>query len=217
MLTTSCHFFGESRCEVDAKLDSDLIKRADALSYPLSFDHYDKENGSREFICGVESYREYIQHLPSVSAVSIEKAEEITKRIYNETLAKVSKECKECKERLRSVSAERVACYTCEHWNSETKGCKRNPSVEEWTETDYCSYHSTNGVTSSTLEVPKKHPSAERVGEWIGEADGYADGELVYDMWYCSNCDYQIDDDREPTFNYCPNCGARMCKGGDTE
>ena len=56
--------------------------------------------------------------------------------------------------------------------------------------------------------------SAERVGEWIGEADGYADGELVYDMWYCSNCDYQIDDDREPTFNYCPNCGAKM-KGGN--
>ena len=49
---------------------SDLISRADALAYPLSFDHYDKENGSREFISGVESYREYIQHLPSVSANS---------------------------------------------------------------------------------------------------------------------------------------------------
>ena len=48
--------------------DSDLISRADAVAYPLGFDHYDKENGSREFICGVESYREYIQHLPSVSA-----------------------------------------------------------------------------------------------------------------------------------------------------
>ena len=46
----------------------DLISRADAVAYPLGFDHYDKENGSREFICGVESYREYIQHLPSVSA-----------------------------------------------------------------------------------------------------------------------------------------------------
>ena len=47
---------------------TDLISRADAVAYPLGFDHYDKENGSREFICGVESYREYIQHLPSVSA-----------------------------------------------------------------------------------------------------------------------------------------------------
>lgn len=60
-----------------------------------------------------------------------------------------------------SVLAERDTCYTCEYWNSETKGCKRNPSVEEWTETDYCSYHSTSGVTSSTLQAPKKYPSAD--------------------------------------------------------
>ena len=54
-------------------------------------------------------------------------------------------------------------------------------------------------------------PSADRPqGEWIGEADGYADGEFVYDTWYCSNCDYVVDDDEPPTWNYCPNCGARM-------
>lgn len=45
-------------------------------------------------------------------------------------------------------------------------------------------------------------------GEWIGEADGYADGELVYDTWYCSNCGYVVDDDEPPTWNYCPNCGS---------
>lgn len=33
-----------------------------------------------------------------------------------------------------------VRCKDCKHWNSETKGCKRNPSVEEWCDTDYCSY-----------------------------------------------------------------------------
>ena len=44
---------------------TDLIRRADAMAYPLSWAHYDKENGSREFICGVESYREYIENLPS--------------------------------------------------------------------------------------------------------------------------------------------------------
>ena len=60
-------------------------------------------------------------------------------------------------------------------------------------------------------------PSADRTrGEWIGEADGYADGEPVYDTWYCSNCDYVVDDDEPPTWNYCPNCGARM-KGADDE
>lgn len=52
-------------------------------------------------------------------------------------------------------------------------------------------------------------PSADRPqGEWAGEADGYADGELVYDTWYCSNCGYVVDDEEPPTWNYCPNCGC---------
>ena len=61
------------------------------------------------------------------------------------------------------------------------------------------------GTLESEVKTdPVKH------GRWIGEADGYADGELVYDMWYCSACDYLIEDDEEPTFHYCPNCGAKM-------
>ncbi len=43
----------------------DNISRKAALAYPLSWDHYDKEHGNRHFICGVESYREYIASLPS--------------------------------------------------------------------------------------------------------------------------------------------------------
>jgi len=31
-------------------------------------------------------------------------------------------------------------CGGCVHWNSETNGCKRNPSVEGWKEDDFCSY-----------------------------------------------------------------------------
>lgn len=33
-----------------------------------------------------------------------------------------------------------LTCGKCTHWNSETKGCKRNPSVEKWKENDSCSY-----------------------------------------------------------------------------
>lgn len=44
----------------------DNISRQAALAYPLSWEHYDKEHGDWKFICGVESYREYIEHLPSV-------------------------------------------------------------------------------------------------------------------------------------------------------
>lgn len=50
-------------------------------------------------------------------------------------------------------------------------------------------------------------------GRWVGEGDGYADGELVYDVWYCSECNHCIDDgtdDPEMLPNYCPNCGAKM-------
>lgn len=52
-----------------------------------------------------------------------------------------------------------------------------------------------------------------RHGQWDGEGDGYADGELVIDVWYCSCCGHCIDDGTDdPTIlpNYCPNCGARM-------
>ena len=36
--------------------------------------------------------------------------------------------------------AEVVRCKGCRWWNSETNGCKRNPSVEAWHEDDFCSY-----------------------------------------------------------------------------
>ena len=55
-------------------------------------------------------------------------------------------------------------------------------------------------------------------GVWVGEADGYADGELVYDVWYCSDCNYCIDDgtdDPDLLPNYCPNCGAKMKGAGE--
>lgn len=78
---------------------SDLISRADVKKLATKFfGHW-------------VIFENRIDNLPSVPAVSLEKAEEITKRIYNETLEKVSKECKECKERLRSVSAERVGVW----------------------------------------------------------------------------------------------------------
>ena len=39
--------------------------------------------------------------------------------------------------------------------------------------------------------------------------DGYADGELVYDMWDCPGCDtsYEIEGYE---YKYCPNCGQAI-------
>lgn len=47
--------------------------------------------------------------------------------------------------------------------------------------------------------------------EWYGEADGYADGELVYDMWSCPVCGKRFEEwEEKPDWNFCPNCGADM-------
>lgn len=57
----------------------------------------------------------------------------------------------------------------------------------------------------SVEAVPVKH------GHYVGEGDGYANGELVYDVWKCSECGCVFEDEYEkPTYNYCPSCGADM-------
>lgn len=56
--------------------------------------------------------------------------------------------------------------------------------------------------TADVVEV--KH------GYFIGtEFDGYADGYPVFYEWKCSECGC-IFEDEEPTYNYCPQCGAKM-------
>ena len=54
-------------------------------------------------------------------------------------------------------------------------------------------------------------PIQPKAGNWLGlEADGYADGYPVYDLWECSECgeEWKGEDDTLP--KYCPNCGAKM-------
>ena len=65
------------------------------------------------------------------------------------------------------------------------------------------------------LDAPAADVAPVRHGRWDGEGDGYADGEIVIDVWYCSECGYCIDDGTDdPNIlpNYCPNCGALMDK-----
>ena len=61
---------------------------------------------------------------------------------------------------------------------------------------------------------PVSREEVEKVwrGEWMGSADGYADGELVYDTWECSHCGYVIDEEDDPDMlpQFCPKCYAAM-------
>ena len=61
---------------------------------------------------------------------------------------------------------------------------------------------------------PVSREQVEKVwrGEWMGSADGYADGELVYDIWECSHCGYVIDEEDDPDMlpQFCPKCYAAM-------
>jgi len=47
--------------------------------------------------------------------------------------------------------------------------------------------------------------------EVIYEGDGYADGEMVYDMARCPNCDFCYEEsDTIWGLPYCPNCGQAL-------
>ena len=43
------------------------------------------------------------------------------------------------------------------------------------------------------------------------EGDGYADGQIVYDMAFCPNCNRYFEDGSETwEAEYCPECGQRL-------
>ena len=75
-------------------------------------------------------------------------------------------------------------------------------------------------LTDAIMSLPSEQPTVDVVevkhGYFIGtEFDGYADGYPVFYEWKCSECGC-IFEDEEPTYNYCPQCGAKM-DGKETE
>lgn len=65
---------------------------------------------------------------------------------------------------------------------------------------------------SALLPVTREQVEKVWRGEWVGSGDGYADGELVYDIWECSHCGYVIDEEDDPNMlpQFCPKCYAAM-------
>lgn len=71
-------------------------------------------------------------------------------------------------------------------------------------------------IRNEIRRVPSADVTEVVQGQWEGEGDGYADGEIVLDVWYCSQCGYCIDDGTDNPDclpKRCPGCGAKMDGG----
>ena len=66
-------------------------------------------------------------------------------------------------------------------------------------------------ASDPTAQQPAHIDREKWGGSWEGEADGYADGELVYDTWKCSGCGHTEETD-DPNWlpDFCPDCGRAM-------
>ena len=83
---------------------------------------------------------------------------------------------------------------------------------EQSTMVDYSKIIETLEFAAVSLRTPTREQVEKMRGEWMGSADGYADGELVYDIWECSHCGYVIDEEDDPDMlpQFCPKCCSIM-------
>lgn len=67
-------------------------------------------------------------------------------------------------------------------------------------------------MAAKALRAASRERMKKMRGEWMGSADGYADGEPVYDIWECSHCGYVIDEEDDPDMlpQFCPKCCSIM-------
>lgn len=68
-------------------------------------------------------------------AIEALSADAVSREMYDDVVQTIIK-----REKQFTNMVSVVRCKDCRWWNSETKGCKRNPSVEAWYETDFCKY-----------------------------------------------------------------------------
>lgn len=69
-------------------------------------------------------------------------------------------------------------------------------------------------IDAVLFEFPTIEPERKK-GKWmphIEKSREYIGTVLVdvrYDYWFCDACGYRVENG-QPTYNYCPNCGADM-------
>lgn len=73
-----------------------------------------------------------------------------------------------------------------------------------------CPYNDAPNRCRQMLMIDARDLLLGKTTEFYAEGDGYADGEMVYDEWYCGYCMYHFPDDDKPDVKFCPNCGRRF-------
>lgn len=97
------------------------------------------------------------------------------------------------------------------HWDVMKHGCAIAESKTKPRKT-YFLYEDSYRIRWLAYSYPPAHIDVKVFcGNWEGEADGYADGELVYDVWRCGNCGHvEETDDPDLLPRFCPRCGRAM-------
>ena len=49
----------------------EYIKLAELMKFPIRRNHYDKEHGNEDFICGIETVLEYAENLPAADVAPV--------------------------------------------------------------------------------------------------------------------------------------------------
>lgn len=107
-------------------------------------------------------------------------------------------------DELETVKSELI-CKSSILLNSAIANANGNMSIEQLSDL-LRSFEEMIGNELVKLDAAMQKQTAELP---TIEGDGYADGQLVYDTWYCPTCHsaYEIDFDK---YKYCPNCGQKI-------
>ena len=101
------------------------------------------------------------------------------------------------------------------------KGYGNNPDVNDpFRLSEFYRFYELPNIAVSRKNFEKMRPIEERkTGKWIHgrevsrEMIGDAVTAIFYEGWQCSECKCLVEDEREPLWKFCPNCGAKMEEG----